>query len=111
MYGLSLVAASGGYSAVAEFRLLTAEASPAGEQGSQGSWASVAVAHALGCLQHVESSWTRDRACVPGIGRWILNHRTAEETPRDTSHQQCTAASESLSEPSLEAGWVSPARQ
>ena len=23
---------------------------------------------------HVGSSWTRDRTCVPCVGRWILNH-------------------------------------
>ena len=29
--------------------------------------------------QHVESSWIRDRALVPCIGRWILNHWTTRE--------------------------------
>ena len=29
--------------------------------------------------QHVGSSWTRDRACVPCIARWILNHWTTRE--------------------------------
>ena len=28
-------------------------------------------------LGHVGSSWTRDRTCVPRIGRWILNHRAS----------------------------------
>ena len=30
-------------------------------------------------LQHVGSSRTRDRTCVPCIGRWILNHCTTRE--------------------------------
>ena len=25
------------------------------------------------------SSWTRDQTCVPGIGRWVLNHWTTRE--------------------------------
>ena len=29
--------------------------------------------------QHVESSWSRDRSCVPCIGRRILNHWTPQE--------------------------------
>ena len=30
---------------------------------------------------HVESSRTRDRTCVPCIGRWILYHWTTREVP------------------------------
>ena len=29
--------------------------------------------------QHVGSSWTKDRTCVPCIGRRILNHWTTRE--------------------------------
>ena len=32
-------------------------------------------------LQHVGSSWTRDRTSVPCIARWILNHWTTREAP------------------------------
>ena len=28
---------------------------------------------------HMGSFWTRDGTCVPGIGRWILNHWTIKE--------------------------------
>ena len=35
----------------------------------------------LAALQHVESSWTRDRTRVPCIGRQILNHWTSQENP------------------------------
>ena len=31
------------------------------------------------CLQHLESSWTRDQTHVPCIGRQILIHRTTRE--------------------------------
>ena len=35
----------------------------------------------LAALEPVGSSWTRDRTCVPSIGRWIFNHWTAREAP------------------------------
>ena len=35
----------------------------------------------LVALRHVGSSQTRDRTCVPCIGRWILNHCTTREVP------------------------------
>ena len=35
----------------------------------------------LVALQHVESFWTRDRTCVPCIGRQILNHWTTRGVP------------------------------
>ena len=34
----------------------------------------IVVAHGLVVLQHVGSSQTRNRTCVPCIGRWILIH-------------------------------------
>ena len=39
----------------------------------------VAVAHGFVAPWHVESSWTRDRASVPCIGGWTLNHWTTRE--------------------------------
>ena len=33
----------------------------------------------LSCSRYVESSWTKDRTCIPSIGRWILNHQTIRE--------------------------------
>ena len=51
-----------------------------------GTWASVAVVHRASCSpQHVGSSWTRDRTCVPCIGRQILNHWTTREVPRSVN--------------------------
>ena len=39
-----------------------------------GTQASVFVGYGLVALWHVESSWTRDRTCVPCIGRRFLYH-------------------------------------
>ena len=67
--GLSLVVVSGGcclvsvVSLVSEYRLYDA-------------WASVVAACGLSCLQHVESSQTRDRTHVPFIDWQILNQQT-----------------------------------
>ena len=36
-------------------------------------------AHKLSCLQHVESSQTKDQTCDPCIGRQILNHWTTRQ--------------------------------
>ena len=66
---LSLVVVSGGcclvsvVSLVSEYRLYDA-------------WASVVAACGLSCLQHVESSQTRDRTHVPFIDWQILNQQT-----------------------------------
>ena len=89
VHGLSPVAASRGYSAVAEFGLLTAEASPAGELGllgcvgfsSCGLWARLPCRHG--------TSWTRDRTCVPGAGRWILNHWTTHWWDKSSAQHCC----------------------
>ena len=72
--GLSLVVVSGGcclvsvVSLVSEYRLYDA-------------WASVVAACGLSCLQHVESSQTRDRTHVPFIDWQILNQQTTREAP------------------------------
>ena len=51
------------------------------EHQDVGTWVSVVVEHRLSCLQHVGSSWIRDRTCVPCIGRPIRNHWTTREVP------------------------------
>ena len=73
--GLSLVAASGSYSLVAEHRHLIAVVSLLHSMGSRHV-GSVVVATGLVALWRVESSWIRDWTCVPCIGRCILNHWT-----------------------------------
>ena len=78
---LSLVAASGGYSLGAARMLLTAVACLVAEHwlevhGLQQLWCTGLVA-----LRHVESSQTRDQACVPCIGRWIHIHYSTREVP------------------------------
>ena len=97
--GLSLVAASGGYSSLpcAGFSLswlLLLQSTGSRHVGfsSCGMWAqqlwlagSRAQAQQLWrmglvALRHVGSSLTRDRNRVPCIGRWILNHCTTRET-------------------------------
>ena len=60
-------------------RLLTAVVPLVAGHRLQGSQASAALAHGLGCSTHVQSSWTRDRTSVPCIGRRILNYWTARE--------------------------------
>ena len=44
---------------------------------SHGAWALVA-------LWHMESSQTWGWTCIPCIGKWILNHGTIREVPRDS---------------------------
>ena len=81
---------SGGYSAAA-CSLLIAAASLTAERSSRCE-GFVAAAHrlssccsqvlelrahwrtGLGAQRHVQSSWTRDRACVSCTGRWTLHH-------------------------------------
>ena len=45
----------------------------------QGAQASVAVVRDLAALRHVQSSRTRDRTCVPRLGRWTLIPWTTRE--------------------------------
>ena len=70
---LSLVAASGGYSLLRcagfSLRWLLLLQSTGSRVQAQYLWLTGLVA-----LQHVGSSWTRDRTRVPCIGRQILNH-------------------------------------
>ena len=72
-WGLSLVAASGGYSLVAVHGLLIAMVSLVAVLG-QSLWHMGLVAP-----QHVGSSPIRDRTHVPFIGSWSLNHWTTRE--------------------------------
>ena len=98
--GLSLVAASGGYSSLrcmgCSLRwLLLLQSTGSRRVGfsSCGTWAqqlwlpgSGAQTQQLWCtglvaLWHVGSSWTRTRTRVPCTGRWILNHCATREVP------------------------------
>ena len=100
MHGLSLVAVSGGYSLLlcAGFSLRwllllwstgsrCVGFSSCGMRAQQLWLAGSRVqAQQLWCtglvaLWHVGSSRTRDRTCVPCIGRWIPNHCTTTEVP------------------------------
>ena len=75
--GLSLVAASGGYS-----WLLSTGFSPQRLllllSTDSRAWGSVVAALAPQC---VESSWTRDRTCLPCVSGRILNHWTTRKFP------------------------------
>ena len=103
MCGLSLVAASGGYSSLwcvgfslQWLLLLQSTGSRCAGFSSCGTWAQQlwlvgfrAQAQQLWrtglvALQHVASSQTRDRTHVPCIGRRILNHCTTREVPSFT---------------------------
>ena len=42
------------------------------------------AAHQPSCPQCLGSSWTRGRACVPCIGRWIIIHCAIREFQPDT---------------------------
>ena len=81
MQGLSLVAASRGYSLVVVPSLLTAVASLIAEHGLYGTWAQMLWCTSLVAPWHVESSLTRDQTCVPCVGRQILNQWTTGEVP------------------------------
>ena len=77
--GLSLVAASRGYSLLwcAGFSLrwlLLLQSMGSRLSGLHQLWCTDLVAP-----RHVGSSWTRARTCVPCIGRRILNHCTTRE--------------------------------
>ena len=86
--GLSLVAASGGYSSLrcARFSLrwlllLWSMGSRCAGFSSCGSRASVLWHTGLVAPRHVGSSWTRARTRVPCIGGRILNHCSTKEAP------------------------------
>lgn len=42
-------------------------------------WASVAAAHRLVALRHMESSWNKDRICMPCIDRQVRIHWATRE--------------------------------
>ena len=63
-----------GFSPTVVRGLLVAVASPVVEHRLSGTWAQQLCPTDLAALQRVESSWTRDRTCVPCIGRQSLNH-------------------------------------
>ena len=86
MCGFSLVVASRGYSSLwcAGFSLwwlllLQSSGSRSAGFSSCGSQALERRHTGLVAPWHVESSQTRDRTCVPCIGRRILNHCTIRE--------------------------------
>ena len=93
VHGLSLVAASGGYSSLwctgfslwwllcVEHRLQVCRLQQLWLAGSraQAQWL---WRTGLAAPRHVGSSWTRARTCVPCIGRQILNHCATREVPR-----------------------------
>ena len=80
MHRLSLVMVSGDSLVVAVNRLLIAVVSLVAEHRlwSTGSVV-VAMLHRLSSPRHVTSSPTRDRTCVPWVGRQILIHCTTRE--------------------------------
>ena len=85
---LSLVAASGGYSSLrcaglSLWWLLLWWSTGYRHVGfsSCSMWAQQLWHKGLVTPQHVGSSQTRDRTCVPCIGRQILNHHATREIP------------------------------
>ena len=92
VHGLSLVAASRGYSLLwcAGFSLrwlLWLRSTGSRPQAQQlwlaGSRVQTQQLWRMGLVapRHVGSSWTRAQTCVPCIGRQILNHCTTREVP------------------------------
>ena len=87
--GLSLVAASGGYSSLQcvgfslrQLLLLWSMGSRRMGFSSCGTWAQQLWHTGLVAPMHVESSQTRDGTHVPCIGRQILNHCATREVPK-----------------------------
>ena len=85
-HGLSLIAASGGYSSLRcmgfslrWLLLLQSTGSRCAGFSSCNTWAQQLWRTGLVALRHVGSSWTRDRTRDPCIGRHILNHCAAHE--------------------------------
>ena len=74
MRGLSLVAASRGFSVIALPGLLLLRSTGSRVRQFQWLWHTGLVAS-----QHVESSWTRDKTHVADTGRWVLSHWTTRE--------------------------------
>ena len=79
MHGLSLVVAGGATllgSARAAHCIGFSLQSRGSRRAGLSSWGARAW---LVAPQHVRSSWTRGRTCIPCIGRWILNHWTTRD--------------------------------
>ena len=72
---------SRGYSPAAVLGFLIALTSLAVEPGLQDIQTSGVVVPDLVAPLHVESSWTRDRTCVPCIGTQVLNRWTVRKVP------------------------------
>ena len=104
----SLAGAIGGYSLVVVWWLLFVVASLVAEHGLQGVWAPQLWGMGLVAPRHVESSQTRDLACVPCIGRWILNHQPTRKS--DSSFNSFFFFPLSLCN-SQEIGWKSMANR
>ena len=85
-HSLSLVAASGGYSLVVVPGLHCSGFSCCGAR-ALGCVGSVVWHMGLVAQRHMESSPTRDRTRVPGIGRQSLNHWTTREVPDTILHR------------------------
>ena len=79
--GSSLAVTRGGFLSSCGSRASRPAASLAAEHGLSGVGASVVGLTGLVAPRHVESSLTRDRTCVPCMGRWILIHCTTREVP------------------------------
>ena len=94
--GLSVVAASRGYSSLQcvgfslwWLLLLWGTGSRSADFSSCGAWAQQSWHTGLVAPWHVGSSWTRDRSCVPCIGKQILNHCATREVPYLTVLSVC----------------------
>ena len=74
VWGLSLVVASEDYSLVAVHMLLLLQS-----MGSRAPGLQQLQGMGPAAAGHVESPQTRDRTCVPHVGRWIPNHWTTKE--------------------------------
>ena len=86
-HGLSLITVSPGCSLVGELRLPMTVAFLVAEHRLQSTGSAV-VGLGLAASWHVSSSQTRERTCVPCLGRGILNHWTTREIqPLLLSHQ------------------------
>ena len=85
---LPLVEVSGGYSLAPGHELLAVVAFLVAEHRLEvpaGFSACSTWASGLAAPRHVGSFPTRDRTCVPHIGRWILNYWTMREAPGSAS--------------------------
>ena len=77
--GLSLVAASGGYSPAALCRLLPCSGFSCCRARALGARTQQLQCEGSAASQHLEFFQIREGTCVPCIGRWILNHWTTRK--------------------------------